>query len=109
MHELALTDGVVQMVRERMGDQRVVRVRLEVGRLTAVVPDAMRFCFDVCSRGTTLDGARLEIDEVPARIRCARCGEETQLDDPIALCPCGSAEVEVIAGNELRIKEVEVT
>ena len=109
MHELALTDGVVQMVRERLGDRRVTRVRLEVGRLTAVVPDAMRFCFDVCSRGTPLDGATLQIDEVPARIRCARCGGETQLDDAIALCPCGSAEVEVIAGNELRILEVEVT
>lgn len=109
MHELALTDGIVQLVRERLGDERVARVRLEVGRLMAVVPEAMRFCFDVCSRGTSLDGATLEIDEVAARIRCARCGEETQLEDAIALCPCGSAEVEVIAGNELRIKEVEVT
>ena len=97
------------MVRERVGKERVTRVRLEVGRLTAVVPDAMRFCFEVCARGTSLEGAVLQIDEVPGRIRCARCGDETELADPIPLCPCGSAEVEVIAGRELRIKEVEVT
>jgi hydrogenase nickel incorporation protein HypA/HybF len=109
VHELALTDGIVQMLRERLGDRRVCRVRLEVGRLTAVLPDAMRFCFDVCSRGTPLAGAELLIDEVPARIRCAQCGEESEPDGTIALCRCGSAAVEILAGRELRIKEVEVT
>lgn len=109
MHELALTDGVVQLVRERLGERRVARVRLEVGRLVAVVPDALRFCFDVCTRGTTLDGARLDIDEVRARIRCRRCGDESEPDDAVPLCPCGSADVAIVAGNELRITEVEVT
>lgn len=93
---------------ERLGERRVVRVRIVVGRLMAVVPEAMRFCFDVCASGTTLDGATLEIDEVPGRIRCARCGDETEVADAIPLCPCGSAEVSVLAGNELLIKEVEV-
>lgn len=109
MHELAITDGVVQLVRERLGDQRVARVRLEIGRLTAVEPEAMRFCFDVCTRGTSLDGAALEIDEVAARVRCARCGGEREVPDGIPICACGSADVEIVAGNELRIKEVEVT
>jgi hydrogenase nickel incorporation protein HypA/HybF len=67
MHELALTDGVVEAVRERLGDARVLRVRLAIGRLTAVVPDAIRFCFEVCTHGTSLDGALLEIDEVEGR------------------------------------------
>ena len=108
MHELALTESVVQLVRERLGDRRVVRVRLEIGRMMAVVPDAMRFCFDVCCRGTPLDGARLEIDEIPARSRCRTCGAEHVLADALPLCACGSADVEMAAGNELRIKEVEV-
>jgi len=108
VHELALTESVVQMVRERLGDQRVVRVRLEIGRMMAVVPDAMRFCFDVCSRGTSLDGARLEIAEIAARARCRTCGVERELQDALPLCACGSADVEIAAGNELRIKEVEV-
>ncbi len=64
MHELAVVESVVQIVRERLGDAKVVRVRLEVGTLMAIVPDALRFCFDVCTRGTSLDGAALQIDEI---------------------------------------------
>ncbi len=109
MHELQITDDIVRTVRERLGDERVVRVRVRVGRLTAVVPDALRFCFDVCSRGTSLDGATLELDEVAARIQCARCGVESEVEDAIPLCRCGSAEVTVLSGNELTIEEVEVT
>jgi hydrogenase nickel incorporation protein HypA/HybF len=108
VHELTLTENVVQAVTARLGTKRVVRVRLEIGRLMAVLPDAMRFCFDVCTRGTSLEGARLDIDELPARGRCRTCGTEADLED-VALCPCGSADVEVLSGRELRIKEVEVT
>jgi hydrogenase nickel incorporation protein HypA/HybF len=109
MHELALTDGVVQMVRERVGERRVTRVRLRVGKLVAIVPDAVRFCFDVCSRGTSLEGALLQIDEVAGRIHCAVCDQVTELDSVLRLCPCGSVEVRVLAGDELSIHEVEVT
>ena len=108
MHELALTETIVQMVRERLGDERVVRVRLEVGRLMAVVPEAMRFCFDVCARGTPLDGARVEIDEVAARGTCRSCGAVSEVVDALPLCACGSADLELVGGDELRIKEVEV-
>jgi hydrogenase nickel incorporation protein HypA/HybF len=108
VHELALTEQVVEMVRERLGERRVVRVRLEIGRLAAVMPDAVRFCFDVCCRGTSLEGARLEIDEVPGRGACRSCGAEVQLADALPLCPCGSADLHVLDGDQLRIKEVEV-
>jgi hydrogenase nickel incorporation protein HypA/HybF len=108
VHELALTESVVQAITERLGDRHVVRVRLEIGRLVAVLPDAMRFCFDVCTKDTPLDGAVLEIDELPARGRCRACGAEPTFDSVIALCGCGSADVELLAGDELRIKEVEV-
>lgn len=109
MHELAVMDGVVQTVRDRLGERRVTRVHLQIGRLVAIAPDSMRFCFDVCSRGTSLEGALLQIDEVAARISCTRCGAETELECAIPLCPCGCADVEVVAGNELHIKEVEVS
>ncbi len=108
VHELALTEGIVQAVRDRLGERRVVRVRLEIGRLMAVAPEAMRFCFDVCTRGTSLDGAALEIDEVPVRGTCRRCGAELALPDAVPLCACGSADLAIAAGDELRIKEVEV-
>jgi hydrogenase nickel incorporation protein HypA/HybF len=109
MHEVALTESILDAIRGRLGDARVVRVRLEIGRLNAVLPDAMRFAFATCTQGTPLDGARLEIDEIAARGRCRACAAELGLDGVVALCGCGSADVEVIAGRELNIKEVEVS
>jgi len=63
VHELSITRNVVAIVTERAQGQRVTRVRLEIGRLSAVVPDSIRFCFDICAQGTPLEGAELEIVE----------------------------------------------
>lgn len=108
MHELALIESLVEAVDEQVEQGRVTAVRLEVGTLVAVVPDAMHFCFDVCTRGTRLEGASLEIAELPGRARCRSCGAEVTLNTPLARCACGGIDLEVLAGHELRIKEVEV-
>lgn len=108
MHELAVTESVVSTVCEYVGKARVVRVRLLVGKLSGVVPDAVSFCFDVCAAGTPCEGARLEVEEVSARVHCRVCNTELVLDDPIPLCTCGSADLDVLSGRELKIKEVEV-
>ena len=63
MHELALATEVVDICAGRAEGACVLRVRLEVGRLAAVAPDALRFCFDACARGTVVEGAALEIIE----------------------------------------------
>lgn len=108
MHELSITQSVVDAVTERMAGQRVVSVRLEVGRLSGVVPDAMRFCFELVTDQTALAGARLDIDELPGQAHCRTCDLTFPLGDLILLCPCGSADVNVTAGRELVIKSVEV-
>jgi hydrogenase nickel incorporation protein HypA/HybF len=108
MHELGLMDEVVAAVASAVDGARVTRVRLEVGRLAAVVPDALRFCFEVCSRGTLLEGATLEIEEVVGRGRCRACTSEIQLEDVLSLCPCGSPDYEVLSGHLVRVRDVEV-
>lgn len=108
MHELAVTESIVAAITERLGDARITRVVLEVGSLSGVVPDAVQFCFDVCTKGTVLDGAVLEIVTLPGRARCCTCAAETEVADLLAVCPCGSIALEVMAGQELRIREVEV-
>ena len=65
MDELGITRNIVAIVGERAGGRRVQRVQLEIGDMTAVMPDAIRFCFDVCAEGTALEGAMLEILQVP--------------------------------------------
>ena len=65
MHELALTQSLVDLVTERTAGRRVVAVNLRVGELSGVVADAMSFCFEVTTADTPLEGARLVIEEVP--------------------------------------------
>ncbi len=108
MHELAITEGVVDAVTDRLPDAKISCVRLEIGAMSGVVADSVRFCFDLVTDGTNLEGARLEISELPARCQCQDCGTEFEPDGPIALCACGSAEVAILAGAELRITSVEV-
>lgn len=109
MHELSLTQSVVSAIASRMGDARISCVRLEIGRLSGVVVDSIRFCFDLIAEGTTLEGARLEIAEPSGSCACRECSEEFTVDDPIVLCPaCGSANVDVRSGRDMLIKSVEV-
>lgn len=108
MHELALMESLVATVDEQVAEARVTKVRLEIGRLSCVAPDALRFCFEVCAAGTRLEGAALDIVEIPGRGRCRACDAEVALDDVLATCGCGSFDLQVIAGQELRLKDVEV-
>lgn len=108
MHELAITEGIVSGVRERTGEARVTRVIVEIGRLSGVVADSVRFFFELCAAGTPLAGATLEIREVPGRIRCRACGSEAEAADWVLACRCGSLDVELLHGQELTVKAVEV-
>ncbi|GAB2634961.1 hydrogenase maturation nickel metallochaperone HypA [Prescottella soli] len=108
MHEMAITQSVVDAVCERAAGRSVHSIRLQVGRLCAVVPDAMQFCFELVTEGTVAEGARLDIEEPPGRAHCRDCGADFPLHDLVLLCPCGSADVEILSGRELRIMSMEV-
>jgi hydrogenase nickel incorporation protein HypA/HybF len=108
MHELGITQSVVDAVCERAAGRPVRSVRVQVGALTAVVPEAMRFCFELVAEGTVAHGARLDIERRPAAARCHTCGNDFAVTDLILLCPCGSADVRVTAGRELQIVSMEV-
>ena len=108
MHELAITQEVVALVSERVAGARVSRVVLEIGRLSAVLPDAVRFCFDLCAEGTPLAGAALEVIETAGRARCRQCGDDVMLVRAFGQCACGGTDLEWLSGEELKIKEVEL-
>lgn len=108
MHELAITQSVVEAVTERTGSAPVASVRLRVGRLSGVVPDAMRFCFELVTAGTPLEGAALEFEQPEGRGRCRTCGATFEVTDAVLLCRCGSADVEVLSGRELAVASVRL-
>ncbi|GAA4389821.1 hydrogenase maturation nickel metallochaperone HypA/HybF [Tsukamurella soli] len=108
MHELAVAESVLDNVSAHTGGSRVTVVRLRIGRLSGVEPDSLRFCFGLVTDGTPLDGAELVIEEPGGRLHCEDCGRDIARDDPILLCPCGSADVRVVSGRELQLISVEV-
>ncbi|MGR9108825.1 MAG: hydrogenase maturation nickel metallochaperone HypA/HybF [Gammaproteobacteria bacterium] len=109
MHEVALTESIVQVCSERAGDARVLRVTLQIGTLACVLPDALRFCYDIAVEGTPLQGSELEIVRSPARCRCRTCGTVFEMDDILSRCACGSVDHEAPSGgDELRILSMEI-
>jgi hydrogenase nickel incorporation protein HypA/HybF len=83
MHEMAITESVVDSVSERIGPERVVARRARDRPALGVVPDALRFCFEICAKGTTLDGAELEIREIAGRVPLRDVRRDVALDFPV--------------------------
>lgn len=107
MHELSLATAIIATCTEHAADARILRVRVQVGQLAAVLPDALRFCFEVCARGTSAEGATLEILQTPGRALCDTCGGEVLLPSPFGRCDCGGV-LRIVAGEELRVKDMEI-
>jgi len=109
---MALARNVVRIIEDAAAREAFGRVRavwLEVGLLSCVEPEAMRASFEVASRRTAAEGATLEIVEVAGRARCPACGAVVALAAREDACPdCGSYGLAVVAGTELRVKELEV-
>ncbi|MBD2385303.1 hydrogenase maturation nickel metallochaperone HypA [Cylindrospermum sp. FACHB-282] len=108
MHELGITQNIIAIVSEQAKGQKVQRVLLEIGKLSAIMPDAILFCFDICAQDTIVQGAKLEIREIPGLAKCRQCGTEISLEKPFGICKCGSLQLDLIAGEELKIKEIEI-
>jgi hydrogenase nickel incorporation protein HypA/HybF len=109
VHELALADAVVTIVREHARGRRVTAIEVKVGRLRQVVPDALAFAFELVAQGTNVEGARLELEHVPVRVRCRTCAAEgEQREFPLGCASCGCLDVDVVAGDELLVECVEL-
>jgi hydrogenase nickel incorporation protein HypA/HybF len=109
VHELSLADALVRICCQHADGRRVVGVEVKVGRLRQVVPDALAFAFELVAAGTPVEGAELEIVDVPARVACAACGAESEVDRfPLACGFCGGLAVEVVAGEECHVESLEI-
>lgn len=112
MHELSLCHSVVEILQQQANLHNFARVRvvrLEIGPLAAVAPEAMTFGFDVATRGTLAEGATLEIITLPINAWCLECEQRVDVAQRFAPCPlCGKDQVRITGGDELRIKDLEV-
>ena len=109
MHELSIVQGVVEICESAAAGKRVLAVVMEIGALSNVMPDAIEFCFEACTKDTLLDGARLVIDRTPGKAHCRECAAEFTVRAYYEKCPaCGGHKVDILSGEELRVKELEV-
>lgn len=113
MHELSIAVSLIDMAAEeaeRLG-VRVEALHLRLGALSGVVREALLFSFDLAAEGTVIEGARLEIEEIPVVVFCPACDEERPLPGIQSfLCPvCGTPTPDVIHGRELELATMEVS
>jgi hydrogenase nickel incorporation protein HypA/HybF len=112
MHELSIMQSALNVVLDQAreaGATRVHAIRLRIGALSGVVPDALEFAFEALAPGTPAEDAKLAIENVPARFWCATCAREFQSDDMFAECPdCHNLSGDIRAGREMEVASLEV-
>ena len=111
MHELSIAVALVEMATEKLetlGDVRVTALHLRLGPLAGVVKDALLFSFDMAAAGTPLEGARLQIEEVPLVVRCLECGDQEIPTLQGFRCPRCEGPAPIVQGRELELAALEV-
>jgi hydrogenase nickel incorporation protein HypA/HybF len=113
MHEMGIALQIIDIasasIPQDVRSAKVERVNLKIGKLSAVVPESLRFCFEVVSKDTPLAGAELAIEETPVLARCKTCDERWTIEEPVFICrACGGGELEILSGRELDIVSIEI-
>jgi hydrogenase nickel incorporation protein HypA/HybF len=109
---MSLAEGVVRIIEEhaaRQGFTRVKAIFLEVGQLSSVEPESLRFCLQAVVKETLAEGARIEIDETAGEGWCLTCSRSVPVSALYDPCPeCGGYQIQVTGGTEMRVRELEV-
>jgi hydrogenase nickel incorporation protein HypA/HybF len=112
MHELAITQGLIELVLEhaqKSGAKKVLRVNVVAGELSGFVDECMQFYYDQLSKGTIAEEAKLSFKRIPTQGRCRDCGHEFVIKKLNWICPeCGSNNIQLIKGMELFVESIEV-
>lgn len=113
MHEMGIAMQILEIaiasIPADMRNARVEKVNLRVGKLAAVVPESLRFCFEIAAKDTPLSDAVLDIEEVPVVAVCRDCHTEWTITGPVFTCKkCKSGAIEIVSGRELDIESIEI-
>lgn len=111
MHELSIASNLIDIVNQATEGRDVSRVtalRIVIGEMSTVVPDSLRFAFEVVSRGTIAEDARIDFEKKPLVGRCRDCGEEFQIKEYVFQCPgCRSPKVKIVSGREFLLESID--
>lgn len=111
MHEFSVTKSLVDLCNneaEKNNFSSIYKIHLKVGKFTGFSPDSICFYFEHLKPNTKCKDAEIIFDEVPIRIKCTDCGKESEIEEPILVCPeCGKMTIEVISGREFYVESIE--
>ena len=109
MHELSICRSIVDIVNRNAAGREVRAVHLQVGQLRQIVPDTLVYCWSLVNDGTLLAGSTLEVESIPAAIRCRSCAATTTISAPVLVCgSCSGADVEIITGEEFLLTTLDL-
>ncbi len=109
MHELSIAESVIRIAGGQANGRRVTKIHMKVGHLRQVVPSALAFSFGLVAEGTPLEGAELEMEEVPATGVCSGCAAESRFESfPLQCRACEGFDVEITGGQELLVEYLEM-
>jgi len=112
LHEMSVAMNIVEIAdsfAKEKNASKVISITLDIGELSGVQADAILFCYEACAKGRLAQGSRLEINMIKAMALCADCGEKFSPDNQIFICPkCEGLSVKLIAGDELKVREMEI-
>jgi hydrogenase nickel incorporation protein HypA/HybF len=110
MHELSICGSIASIATRRAEGRPVEAIHLQIGQLRQIVPATLVYCWSFVTTSTELEGARLEVDYVRARISCRSCGLVEDMGDyPLLLCSaCDGADVDVLAGEEFLVTALDL-
>lgn len=112
MHELSVTQSIINISSEEAEKhkaKKVKEIKILVGELSGLIPETIQYYFDIASKGTKVEGAKLNIEKVPIKVRCNECGFEAEMDRNSYCCKnCESLNIKIIKGTEFLIQSMEV-
>ena len=112
MHEMGLMASIFEIAENQLLGieyQKVLKVKLKVGKLANALEDALRMAFEAYSQDTAFAGAQLIIEEVPATWHCNECSQEFEAEVGMLLCPrCNGRDLQLIGGRDLLLESLEV-
>jgi hydrogenase nickel incorporation protein HypA/HybF len=112
MHELSIAQSILDIVLQHLPPEAppVETVKVRIGRLSGVLAESLEFCFGVVVSGTPLEGARMEIEHIPAQATCRGCGKGFQVPETLFCCPsCATTDIKLTSGFELQVAEIVVS
>ena len=113
MHEMSIVQSMMEIILQQAeihNARKIVKINLEFGFLTAVVPESIEFAFEILAKDGIAEGAELNVKIIPIKVRCMECLKEKVIEKYDPLCPfCSSASLQIVEGrDEMRIASLEV-